>query len=111
MQEETVDLMKSIIHYVDRLFVYFDENESPGALKRTWCLWEVYCALKTVVKTDIIFPFGFRKKTLRMLEHDFEGTVSNLARVEWSSSESTFKADKVSDSKRTMNAVSMDISR
>ena len=87
--------MKSIIHYVDRLFVYFDANEDPSALKRTWCLWEVYCALKTVVKTDVIFPFGFRKKTLRLLEQDFNGTLERLTKVSWDNTEASIRADKV----------------
>ncbi|GBG28694.1 Kinesin light chain 3 [Hondaea fermentalgiana] len=98
VRREREALLSTGLHQAIRRFderiVFFDSWVDPTPLKRAWCCWELYGALKSGRSIQLVFPQGEQQRFVSELREDYNRVIGFILKLDTREAQCHNPADK-----------------
>eukprot|EP00298_Acanthocystis_sp_HF-20_P022581 c30590_g1_i1.p1 GENE.c30590_g1_i1~~c30590_g1_i1.p1 ORF type:complete len:914 (+),score=182.28 c30590_g1_i1:38-2779(+) len=84
----------SIIQAIGNTIVVISPWNSPSYFTRSWCLWELYCTIKSGSNFQIIMPSNQNDLFIKEIWHNFSSIVEKYCNIDLSTTNSHIENDK-----------------
>ena len=92
--EEVCEFLPGIIRRIGRVFFVAIPWEHPSPLRRSWCLFELFCSCAARVDLIVVTELGETAGRAEALAKDFEDAVDAIAEVDITQAEASEPEDQ-----------------